>query len=214
MKLLLTSAGITNRSIANTLQLLIGKSFHQQKLVYIPTAVNLEKGDKSWFIKDLVNSRNLGFSSLDIVDISALPKTVWEPRIQEANVIQIGGGNTYYLAYWIRRSGLGKLLPDLLQTKVYVGTSAGSIILTPSLTMSSSEPGTFKDAQALGLVQFHIRPHLHTRGFPQVKKETLEKIALKLRAPVYYLDDQSAVTVIDNKTEVVSEGDYFVIDPK
>jgi dipeptidase E len=155
----------------------------------------------------------LGFSSLDIVDISALPQTVWEPRIQEADVIQIGGGNTYYLAYWIRRSGLGKLLPNLLQTKVYLGTSAGSIILTPSLTMSSSEPKTFKDAQALGLVQFHIRPHLHTRGFPQVKKETLEKIALKLRAPVYYLDDQSAVTVTDNKTEVVSEGDYFVIDP-
>jgi len=213
MKLLLTSAGITNRTIAKALRSLTKKSFHQLKLVFIPTAVNPEKGDKRWFIQDLLNSRNLGFASLDIVDVSALPQTIWERRIRDANIIQIGGGNTYYLAYWIRKSGLGNMLPELLQTKIYVGTSAGSIVASPSLTMSSSEPGTFKDERGLNLFKFHIRPHLYTPNFPQIKKKQLEKIALKLHAPIYYLDDQSAIKVVDKKIEVVSEGDYFVINP-
>jgi dipeptidase E len=214
MKLLLTSAGITNPSIVKALSSLTGKSFQKLKLVFVPTAVNVEKGDKSWYIQDLSNCDHLGFSSIDVVDISALPQNVWEPRIQDAHIIQFGGGNTYYLAYWLRKSGLGTMLPKLLQTKIYVGTSAGSIVASPSLTMSSSEPGTFKDEPGLNLVKFHIRPHLYSRNFPQIKKKRLEKIASELRAPIYYLDDQSAIKVVDKKIEVVSEGDYFVANPK
>jgi dipeptidase E len=212
MKLLLTSAGIMNESIAQALLSLTKKSFHKLKVAFIPTAANIESGDKSWLIQDLMHCSNLGFSSVDIVDISALPHSIWEPRIQEADIVHVGGGNTYYLAYWIKKSGLGTLLPELLKTKIYVGTSAGSIVASPNLTMTSSDPGIIKDAQALNLVKFYIRPHLHTVDFPQMKKETLEKIALKLRAPIYYLDDQSAVKVEDTNIEIISEGDYLVIN--
>ena len=46
MKLLLTSGGITNKSIAQALFGLVGKKPEDASLVFISTASNVEKGDK------------------------------------------------------------------------------------------------------------------------------------------------------------------------
>lgn len=55
MKLLLTSAGITNKSIAKAVLDLTGLPAKEIKLVFIPTAANVEEGDKEWLIDDLVH---------------------------------------------------------------------------------------------------------------------------------------------------------------
>ena len=47
MKLLLTSAGLSNDSIANALFDLVGKKPEETTIVVIPTASNLEGGDKN-----------------------------------------------------------------------------------------------------------------------------------------------------------------------
>ena len=120
MKLMLTSAGVTNKSLENALkQLVKGKI----KMAFIPTAANIEEGDKDWLITDLNNCRKLG--EVDIVDISALEKDVWLSRLEKANVIFVGGGNTVYLMVCVLKSGLDKELKELLKTRVYVGISAG-----------------------------------------------------------------------------------------
>lgn len=46
MRLLLTSAGITNRLIANALVSMVGKDARDIKVAFIPTAANVEEGDK------------------------------------------------------------------------------------------------------------------------------------------------------------------------
>ena len=99
MKLLLTSAGLTNPSIVAALQKLVGKSLKGIKLAFVPTAANVEPGDKSWMINDLNNFRKTGFE-VDIVDISAVSKVVWLPRLQEAELLFLGGGNTFHLMHW------------------------------------------------------------------------------------------------------------------
>lgn len=70
------------------------------------------------------------------------------------------GGNTYHLMEWLNKSGLAKLLPELLKDKVYVGVNA--------------------------------------------VKDMSEKI--------YALDDDSAIVIVDDKVEVISEGKWFVIN--
>jgi len=130
MKLLLTSAGITNKTIKHAMQDLLGKSFKTLSVAFIPTAANVESGDKAWLIDNLNEFKQLGIASLDIVDISALPKDIWEHRLSQAQVLIFGGGNTYHLMYWLEKSGLKKLLPKLLESKVYVGISAGSMVTT------------------------------------------------------------------------------------
>src|ERR1700722_18437524 len=114
MKLLLTSGGVTNKSIANSLRKLLGKPFSKSKLVFIPTAANISPGDKDWLINDLNNCRELGFKEIDILNIDATPQEkIWRPRIESADVMLFGGGNTFYLLRWIQKSGLVKALPEL-----------------------------------------------------------------------------------------------------
>src|SRR3989344_7106947 len=114
MKLLLTSGGITNNSIAQALFDLVGKKPEDTTLVFIPTASNIETGDKDWLINDLINLKKQNFKSINITDISAVPESIWRPQMEEADVLFFEGGNSYHLMEWINKSGLTKILPELL----------------------------------------------------------------------------------------------------
>lgn len=214
MKLLLTSGGLTNNAIITSLSNLTQKPFNELNIAFIPTALNLEEGDKWWVIEDLIACKNLGFKSIDIVDISALPKDVWQKRLEEANIILVEGGNTYHLLYWVNKSGLKELLPELLKTRVYIGISAGSMITNPSIILSHSEK-TFAKAngitvgdEGLGLVDFLIDPHINSPYSPELTFEYSEKLSKTVSYPVYAIDDQTAIQVVDNKISVISEGQW------
>lgn len=213
MRLLLTSAGLANNTILKTLEKLTGKPAKKTKVVFIPTAANVEDGPKDWLITDLNNFQSKGYI-VDIVDISAVGKEIWFPRIKEADVILFGGGNTFYLMSWIRKSGLDKELPDLLKTRVYMGISAGSMVPTKNLRMSTSQKSfsekvfPLKDDEGLGFVDFHIRPHLNSKHFPKLRVKYLREIAENIPETVYAIDDQSAVVVDGKNIEVISEGKW------
>ncbi len=219
MKLLLTSGGLTNKSIAKALFELVGKKPRDTKIVFIPTAANVGEGGKEWLINDLLNIRKQNVKLIDIVDISALPKKIWLPRLKKADVLFFSGGNTSHLMYWLEKSGLAKLLPNLLKTRVYAGISAGSIVAAPTLELSSKDKilwyeKTFgyKNKKALGFVDFHIRPHLNSPKFPRVRKKFLKEIAKKTKEPIYAIDDNSAVEVINRKVKVIGRGKSFVFN--
>jgi len=216
MKLLLTSGGLANNSIIKALSELVQKPFNELKLAFIPTASNLEAGDKWWLIKDLEACKNLGFLSIDIVDISALPKTIWQKRLQDSDVILVEGGNTFHLMYWFNHSGLHQILPELLKTRVYIGISAGSLVVSPSIINASSEKQIAIDIgetiydDGLSLVNFMIAPHINNPHCPQYTFENLEKQSKNYQYPIYGLDDNSAIKIDGDKVEVVSEGEWTV----
>ena len=218
MKLLLTSNGLCNKSITNALKELIGKSIQKSNLAFIPTAANVEEGDKWWLINDLQNCKNVGFQAVDIIDISALTREQWLPRLESADVLLFGGGNTFHLIHWIRKSGLDKLLPNLLKTRVYVGISAGSMVTGPNIRLSESRKlyyldiKNYQDDAGLGLVNFTIRPHLNNNYFPNVRKENLAKLTKEIPEPIYALDDESAIKVDGKKIQIVSEGQYLAFN--
>jgi dipeptidase E len=219
MKLLLTSGGLTNKSIAKALFDLVGKSAQQTAIAFIPTAAIAEAGDKSWFITDLVNIKNQDVKRIDIVDISALPREVWLPRLEHADVLFFSGGNTPHLMHWLHVSGLAEMLPALLRTRIYAGISAGSIVTAPTLALSSKTSEPFKyeddlqyDGKGLGLVNFHVRPHLNSPSFPKAQKEYLQEKAKEVPEKIYGLDDQSALKVVDGVVEIVSEGETIVFN--
>ena len=58
MKLLLTSAGLSNKTIVEVFNNLVGLPNEKIKIVYIPTASNVEEGDKGWLIDDYTNLKN------------------------------------------------------------------------------------------------------------------------------------------------------------
>ncbi len=214
MKLLLSSNGFSNQAIANALFDMVGKKPEETNLVFIPTAANVEKGDKDWFIEDIVNIKKQNFKSIAIADISAVPENIWRPQLEEADVLFFEGGNTYHLMSWINNSGLIKFLPEMLKTKVYVGVSAGSMITGPDLDLRLSKAiyGEESDKDSmpgLSLVDFYILPHLNSPHFSARIEANLTMAMKEITRKTYVLDDQSALKVVDGKVEYVGEGKYL-----
>lgn len=214
MKLLLTSSGITNQSIENALARLVEKPFKKLNLTFIPTAANVQREDKSWLIDDLYNMKKLGFSVFEITDISAVPKSIWMPAVEQADILVFGGGQVEYLLHWLKKSGVARLLPRLLKTKVYMGISAGSMVTAKTVTLSSAgmlyfeDTGNFKDCGGLGFVDFEIRPHLNAPWAPNVRIDYLKKLAANISHPIFAIDDDTAIQVVNKEISVVSEGKW------
>jgi dipeptidase E len=214
MKLLLSSAGLTSNKISQALLDFVGKPADQVIVAFIPTAAFFEEGDKGWLIDDLYRIKNQGYF-VDIVEISALPNDRWLSRLESADVLFFGGGNTFYLMHWLKKSGLANILPGLLKDKVYVGISAGSMIASPTLRMSDAEQiysehfASNSDVPGLGLIDFYIIPHLNSQSFLNVRKDFLQEKIKGTSEKVYALDDRSAAKVEDGKVEIVSEGQWL-----
>lgn len=218
MKLLLTSGGITNKKIAKALFDLVGKKPKDISLVFIPTASNVEMGDKGWFIDDLINLKKQGFKSINIADISAVPENIWRPQFEKTDILFFEGGDEYNLMEWINKSSLAKLLPKFLKTKVYVGLSAGSMVTNPDLALEISQTLYGEDLDrtesmlGLNYVNFYFIPHLNSPHFPKLIEKNIRKMAKGTPKKVYAMDDQSALKVVDGKVEVISEGKWFVVN--
>ena len=120
----------------------------------------------------------------------------------------MNGGDPLYLSYWMRESGLADLLPTLSET-VYVGLSAGSMVMTPSIgeDFVGWRPSTGGD-ETLGIVDFSIFPHLDQEDMPGNSMADAERWAAGIGRPAYAIDDQTAIKVTDDAVEVVSEGHW------
>lgn len=229
MKLLLTSNGFCNESIKNALREMLDKPVSEATIVFVPAAADPVRGDKTWLVNDMYRAHSMGWKRFEVVHIVALadwPKEMWLSAFEEADVIMFCGGHTEYLSYALQKSGLAELLPNLLNSKVYVGISAGSMIATDTLITSSGAlatylhlpedeskqvPPGFSSDKGLGLVDFLFRPHLDSPLFPLARKDILEKLAVDIRRPIYLVDDETAVRVVDGKADVISEGVWHLL---
>lgn len=209
MKLLLTSAGIKNQSIANELINLVGKSSSQIKIGFIPTAANVEKGNKNWFINQFNDLNKYGFTWIDIVDISAAGVD-WKNRLAEVDVILVSGGNTFYLLDQVQKTGFGEWLKKNLNKKVYLGISAGSIIAAPTIAIAGIDNGDvnipgIEDLSGLSLVSFEVSPHTPENVSHEGNRKYLKTTGNEL----YALDNNSALSVVEKAPKVVSEGEWI-----
>lgn len=220
MKLLLTSAGISNPSIHNALLGLLGKPIAESSALCIPTAsYALSNGPVlAWqFISghDDCPMCELGWKSLGVLELTALPsldKQHWLPRVQETDVLLVNGGDPLYLSYWMQQSGLADLLPSL--PAVYVGLSAGSMVMAPRIGehfVGWTPP--VGDDKTLGLVDFALFPHLDHEMLPYNSMPHAEKWAAGMHMPGYAMDDQTAIKVVDGVVEVISEGHWKRFTP-
>ncbi|MFI0940272.1 Type 1 glutamine amidotransferase-like domain-containing protein [Streptomyces sp. NPDC021020] len=214
MKLLLTSAGVTNASIRSALVELLGKPVSEAHALVIPTAVYPMSGPAAAWRVITGQSRTplseIGWKSLGVLELTALPslgRDTWLPWVEEADALLLSGGDALYLAHWARESGLPELLPSW--EGVCVGVSAGSMVMAPHVGEEFVEwrPPTGGD-EALGIVDFAIFPHLDHPLLPENSTADATGWAARLPCPGYAIDDETAVTVVDGAVEVVSEGHW------
>ena len=225
MKLLLTSAGITNASIRAALVGLLGKPIAECDALCIPTAgyghpMMTPVSPRAFVAGDEPERpmTGLGWKSVGLLELTALPSIGadrWRPWVEQADVLLVNGGDALYLGSWMRESGLAELLPSLGDT-VWVGLSAGSMVMTPRIgdefVITRGEAATGDDA-TLGIVDFSIFPHLDHPQLPDNTMAAAERWAARIGGPAYAIDDDTAIQVVDGQIEVISEGHWKLLTP-
>jgi len=217
LKLLLTSAGVKNPSIHDALVDLLGKPITDSNALCIPTGgyghPQVSPAGPWRFISGRSDQPmcELGWKSLGVLELTALPSIGaerWVPWVRETDVLLVNGGDALYLCHWMRQSGLADLLPSLPET-VWVGFSAGSMVMTPRIGEDFVEwkPPTGGD-ETLGVVDFSIFPHLDHELLPENTMAEAERWAASIPGPAYAIDDETAIKVTDGTVEVVSEGHW------
>ena len=101
-------------------------------VAFVPTASNPSE-NKDGTESDRAKLLELGFRVVD-VDIATARHEEILQTMESADVILVGGGNSFYLLQEARRSGFDNILGDMIRSgKPYVGSSAGSVLLAPTI---------------------------------------------------------------------------------
>ena len=239
IKLLLTSSGISNKSIRDTLEQLLGKPISEANALFVPTGVYPFPNGANyawWPIAGKLKGAlvDLGGKTMGLFELTALPsikKDIWVSSLQDADALLVWGGDPLYLAYWFEQSGLTEVLTSLNKDMVYVGVSAGSMAVNAIFGETFSDPRggsgtpltmenvifntgegevsrTLFTGKGAGLTDFAVIPHFNNPAFQEACGLNAEKWAAKIPAPVYAIDENTAIKVTGGTVEVVSEGNW------
>ena len=207
MKLILCSEGFSTREIIDKCVEFVGKPKNSISVAVINEAYAVENNNLRWVLNNLNKAKDNFGGNLELVNLLALDIEIVKKRIQQHDVISVVGGHTDYLMSVFNKSGFSKLLPELLKTKVYVGSSAGSMVLGKRLSTEAyekiyNEQDTYGVNRYLELVDISIMPHLNSPHFPN-RKETLMDVAGKHTGVIYGLQDDCAIVVNGDNTSTI-----------
>lgn len=175
------------------------------KIGYIMTAQKGTRTDHSEKLKLLIEATGYHF---DEIDIEGKSKEELESLFKDKNVIQVAGGNTFYLLKAIRSSGFKEFLNEALgMGKIYIGTSAGSYIMCPSIEVSDWSDDSIdrfgvSDFSALNYVPFVLRVH-----YKDEMKNFIKENIKELHHPLRILRDGQGILVENDKYTFLGDGD-------
>lgn len=216
MKLILCSEGFHTDQIVAKCEELVGKPRKSINIAVINEAYAVEHDNNlRWVLDDLNKVKDNFGGNLELVNLLALDIETVKNRILQNDVIFVVGGNSDYLMSVFNKTGFAKLLPELLKTKVYVGSSAGSMVMGKRLSTEAYEKIYFENSkygitEFLGFVNLAIMPHLDSHDFPN-RKETLLDAAKNHSGIIYGLRDDSAL-VLDSDTMTTVGSDPLILN--
>ena len=215
MKLVLCSEGFHTENTVHACIELCGKPQDEIKVAIINEGYAVETGDKRWVMDNLNDVAKNFPAELDIVNLLALSLDEIEARIMGKDVIFVVGGNTDYLMHVFNKTGFDKLLSKLLETKVYVGSSAGSMVMGKRVPGEAyrkiyGEPYDHGVTEYFGFVDLAIKPHFMSLHFPNNRPEVLQEVASGMPFPVYGLQDDSAIVVNGEEQKFIGSEPYKV----
>jgi dipeptidase E len=224
MRMLLTSNGVNEPGpVQDAFLGLLGTPTAESRIAVVIDAMLPFPGDKGRMLDHLDGLRALGWAEFDVVSPFAGPRGLVESRLRGADVLFCYGGSNHWLSHAWNSSGLSPVLRELLDEKVYVGLSAGSMIFSRN---QAAAVDAFDDREELELFGFDtVAPavplfdwvmlaHLGAPYFAAMTPEWTSERAARLGAPVWFLDNATALLVRDPdaEPEVVSGGHWLHFD--
>ncbi len=158
--IIITSTGISEKKIQEAF-LKNSNTKKDFKIAIITTAAEGKENNKYAKLAK-TQFEELGFSDIVFFDIETQDTT----QLSEFQILYVCGGNTFYLLYHMKKSGAGFIITELLKNTdvTYIGVSAGSIILGPTIgtaTLVDPDPNDvdITDYNGLAILNFEIHPH-------------------------------------------------------
>lgn len=184
---------------------LTGISKNEMKIGHITTAYKVSRSNIEFFKKVSEIIKENGYDMEDF-DIEGKTKEEIKDFFKDKNVIHIEGGNTFYLLKAIRETGFADILKELLdEGRVYIGTSAGSYIMCPTIEVSDWNPDGkdrfgVTDFTALNYVPFFLKVH-----YKDEQEETVRKGIKTLKYPIHILKDGQGMFCEDGVCKFIGD---------
>lgn len=205
MKLLLTSTGLTHPEIIQAFLEFVEKLPKKIKIAFVSTAARSK--EELSFVEESINElTDLGIENILSIDVNRVsPK-----EILICDAMYVCGGNTFYLLNEVRCSGFDKIIKQFINSnKLYVGVSAGSILVTPTIEIAQVEPADpndvgISDLTGLNIVGFEISPHT-----PEIISwENIDKFMKRKTTKLYAISDKTAIKLLGDSLEIIGERKY------
>jgi len=202
-KILLTSAGFENPKIGEEFLKLLEKPASEVKVLFIPTASRTD--EELYYVgkarKELIN---VGIREENIVNFN-LDRELLEEESNKIDVLYVCGGNTFYLLHKIRENKFDEKIKEMLNKEiVYVGASAGSMVMGPDIEVSGIKVDWdkndigLKDLTGLKLTDKRISPH-YTKGDEKI----IKKFEKETGKNVTRLTDNQAILIKDGEVKIL-----------
>ena len=203
-KLFLTSAGFINKEISDLFLKELGKEPGKSRIFM---ATNAGTEEENYYIeeskKELVD---LGFKDIFVFN---LDRKISMDEAKDFDAIYVCGGNTFYIMERFRKTGLDKIVVELVnQGKIYIGVSAGSVIAGPSIEIASwgmdgdKNDVNLKDLTGFNFTNISIFPH-----FEEKHRTEVEEFKKKVNYSVIELTDNQAVFIKGDEYEIIGESE-------
>ncbi|MDO8570180.1 MAG: Type 1 glutamine amidotransferase-like domain-containing protein [Candidatus Daviesbacteria bacterium] len=201
---LLSETSCPNINLRNKLISEIKK--HGGKIAYISSIPQDEQ--KIRFYNTVSEYQNIDPSiTLEYFDLGEKFSDNDLKKVLEFGIIHMSGGNTFGFLNYINKRNFKKILKKHLENNgLIIGVSAGSIILTPNISVCNL-PETdenlvgITDLTALNLVDFEFYPHF--TGNKQYLEE-IKKYSKTINNPVYVCSDENGIFIDENKIEILN----------
>jgi dipeptidase E len=157
------------------------------------------EGSRAWVDQNRAAVQSHGFE-VEIVDMRKYKDNLSDLRkkLASKDVIWFGGGNTYYLRWLLKDTGVDTLLAQLVKEGiVYGGGSAGAIIAGPTLKHfeTADDPSDAPEVilDGLHLTDTVVVPHMDNVKFIEVVRDINEKLKADGYTTVPLTDAQALI---------------------
>lgn len=201
MKLFLTSVAV---NVLDKIIPLLPKNPRELSVAFIPTAAAPYESRK-WMDDDRNKLIKIGFNVIDF-DLNSKTEEKVRETLSKVDIVFVAGGNTFYLLEKVRQSGFDKVVKDLINKGlIYIGSSAGSIILGPTIEPikyldDRSKAPDLSDDYGMKFIDFIVLPHFDNKQYDQAYRELMSE----------YKDKYRLEPLADNQV-IVIDGDKFEI---
>ena len=201
MKAILTSSDITE--VPGGVELaeeMTGKTRDQINIAVIIEASATEFKSHRWAIKELAKMTQTFGGSIEIVNLLLLPPGKIHERLFATDAIFVMGGRPELLKAIFDKTGVTEMIPEILNEKLWIGGSGGSMILgrQPFYSSQVDVYGARSDTEYLNILDFAILPHYKNKRGLREENWAIEE-SKKVDYPVYALSDTAAIVVDGEK---------------